>query len=286
GRKALIQILVTLQAFRLEALVFILLFFELAAQLRNFLLHLLELVEQHALRRSRCLRTRSGVGAGRTIPRRWIAAALLHGAAFQYGNLRHCRKRQGECQKGQNTAAITHGSLLTQLYATVLSPGLLVVASGNRTLFAVGNQFQLSRGNALQNQVALNGLGTTLAQSHVVLTGTALVSVAFQNDASAVAFQVLGVYVQSAHGFGFQVGAVVLEVESGDSAQSRFFAQAAINSASVGTVACVRVNSTFASSVAAFGGATYSNGESQGQCSELTEFQHFHHVTPKEPQLC
>src|SRR5690606_21722413 len=150
-----------------------------------------------------------------------------------------------------------------QFDATVLSPGGLVAASGNRALFAVGNQLQLSRGNALQNQVALNGLGTALAQSHVGLAGTAPVGVAFQNDASAVACQVLSVYVQSAHGFRLQVGAVVLEVEGGDGAQSGFFAQGTVYAAATGVVAGVRVDSAFAGGVAALGRTTNGHGQSQ-----------------------
>src|SRR5690606_17715131 len=180
------------------------------------------------------------------------------------------------------TRALGHGELLAQFDAAVLSPGGLVTAGGNRTLFTVGNQLQLGWGNALQHQVALNGLGTTLAQSHVVLAGAALVGVAFQNDASAVAFQVLGVNVQSAHGFRLQIGAVVLEVEGGDGAQSGFFAQSAVNTATTGVVAGVRIDGAFARSVAAFGRAANGHGQSQTQSGKFAEFQHFHGVAPND----
>ena len=167
------------------------------------------------------------------------------------------------------------------------------MTDGNRTLFTVGNQLQLSRGNALQHQVALNGLGTTLAQSQVVLAGTALVGVTFQNDALAAGLQVTSVNVQSAHGFRLQVGAVVLEVEGGDGAQSGFVAHAAVDGTRVGAIASVRVDSTGASAstsaftggVAALGGTAHGDSHGQGQCSELAEFQHFHHVTPKRTAM-
>ncbi|MNJ63523.1 hypothetical protein D3C77_594340 [compost metagenome] len=101
---------------------------------------------------------------------------------------------------------------------------------------------------------------------------------AFQNDASAVAFQVLGVYVEGTHGFRLEVGAVVLEVEGGDCAQSSFFAHAAVNGTSVRTVASVRIDSAraFAGIVAALGGTANSDSHGQSQRGELTEFQHFH----------
>ncbi len=135
--------------------------------------------------------------------------------------------------------------------------------------------------------VALNGLGTTLAQSHVVLAGAAFVGVAFQHYALTAAFQVFRVYVQSAHGFRLQVGAVVLEVEGGDRTQSGFVAQAAVNGTAVGAIACVRIDAaigTFTGSIAALGGATHSHSHGQSQRSKFAEFQHFHHVTPNEPQ--
>ncbi|MNN80597.1 hypothetical protein D3C81_1973460 [compost metagenome] len=90
--------------------------------------------------------------------------------------------------------------------------------------------------------------------------------------------------VQSAHGFWLQVRAVVFEVEGGDCAQGGFFAQGTVNSASVGTVASVRVNSAFASVVTALRGATYSYSHGQSQRSKFTKLQHFHRETPNEPQ--
>ncbi|AOE69859.1 hypothetical protein A7317_23555 [Pseudomonas fluorescens] len=159
------------------------------------------------------------------------------------------------------------------------------MASSNWTLFTVGNQFQLAWSNTLQYQVALNGFRTTLAQSHVVLTSTTFVSVTFQNNASAVSFQVFRVNVQSAHGFWFQVRTVVFEVESSDCAQSSFFAQGAVNCTSVSTVTSVWINScAFTGIVAAFRRATNGYGQSQSQSSKLTKLQHFHRETPNEPQ--
>ncbi|MNS44995.1 hypothetical protein D3C72_774530 [compost metagenome] len=136
----------------------------------------------------------------------------------------------------------------------------------------------------MQYQVALNGFRTTLAQCHVVLTSTTFVGVAFQNNASAVCFQVLGVNVQSAHGFWLQVRAVVFEVESGDSAQSSFFAQGAVNCTSVCAVTSVWIYRAFTGIVAAFGRATYSYSHGQSQRSKFTKLQHFHRETPNEPQ--
>ncbi|RMS63822.1 hypothetical protein ALP65_01121 [Pseudomonas aeruginosa] len=109
----------------------------------------------------------------------------------------------------------------------------------------------------------------------------------FQHYALTAAFQVFRVYVQSAHGFRLQVGAVVLEVEGGDRTQSGFVAQAAVNGTAVGAIACVRVDAaigTFTGSIAALGGATHSHSHGQSQRSKFAEFQHFHHVTPNEPQ--
>ncbi|SPO68180.1 protein of unknown function [Pseudomonas sp. JV241A] len=252
---------------------------------RDLLLHLLQLHEQLALCRGRGRNPSPGIGAVRTITRRRIAAcAAIACVVINNRNLSPGHERQGESQDGYSTTARSHIELLTQFDATVLSPGLLVVTGSNWTLFAVGNQFQLGRRNALQYQVALNGFRTTLAQSHVVFASTTLVGVTFQHDASAVAFQVLGMNVQSAHGFWLQVRAVVFEVEGGDCAQSSFFAQAAVNSASVGTVASVRIDLALTCVVTAFRGATYSYGHGQSQRSKLTKLQHFHRETPNEPQ--
>src|SRR5690606_557142 len=146
----------------------------------DFLLHLLQLHEQLALRRGRSRSPAHGVGAARTVTRGRLPAVT--GATFHHFNLSLRQKRQAESQYSQSTAARSHDELLTQFDATVLSPGLLIAAHGHCTLFAVGNQFQLALSNALQNQVALNSLRATLAQSHVVLTGAALISMVFQND--------------------------------------------------------------------------------------------------------
>src|SRR3546814_19026599 len=67
-----------------------------------------------------------------------------------------------------------------------------------RLLFTVADHFDLGRAHTLHAQELRNGLGTTLTQSHVVLTGTALIGVAFQTDLGvAVALQVLGVSTRS-----------------------------------------------------------------------------------------
>ena len=107
----------------------------------NLILHLLQLHEQLALCRSRGRSPCPGIGAARAITRRRIATCVV----IYYRNLSPSRERQAEREDGYSTTAHTHKNLLTQFYATVLSPGLLVVAGGNWTLFAVGNQFQLSR---------------------------------------------------------------------------------------------------------------------------------------------
>src|SRR5690606_41938595 len=102
--------------------------------------------------------------------------------------------------------------------------------------------------------------------------------VTFQNDTVAGCLQVLGVDVQCAHGFRLQVGAVVLEVEGGDGAQSGFFAQAAVDGTSVRTVTGVGIDGsrTFARIIAALGGTADGNSHGQSERSKLTEFQHFH----------
>src|SRR5574344_743008 len=160
--------------------------------------------------------------------------------------------------------------LVAQFYAAVLGPVSFAVAAGNRALFTVGHQLQLCGGNTLQHHVALDSLGTTLAQGHVVFAGTALVGVAFQNDTAAVAFQVAGVYVEGAHGFRLEVGAVELEVEGFDGAQ-RSFAAAVEFAAVTGTTghaavkACIGVQGFVAGIVAAFGGTAYCKQQGQGQ---------------------
>src|SRR5690606_6999584 len=169
----------------------ILQFFDHALLARNLILHLLQLVEQHALCRGRGRSRSPGIGAVRTVTRRRITAPaiVITGVVIDHRNRSPRRKRrEAESQNSYSTTARSHIELLTQFDATVLGPGLLVVAGSNWTLFAVGNQFQLSWGNTLQYQVALNGFRTTLAQCHVVLTSTTFVGVAFQNNASAVCF--------------------------------------------------------------------------------------------------
>src|SRR5690606_18672593 len=210
-------------------------------------LHLLQLHEEHALRRRRSRSPALSIGTTIIRPRRRRIPRAARGASrliFDYWHLCRCEQRQAKYNKGQSMAVLEHGLLLAQLYTAVLSPGLLVVTHGNRTLFAVGNQFQLSWGNTLQNQVTLYGLGTTLTQSHVVLASTTLVGVAFQNDTVAGSLQILGMDVQSTHGFRLQIGAVVFEVERSDGAQSSFFAHAAVDGTSVRTVTGVRIDTS------------------------------------------
>src|SRR5690606_33310451 len=127
----------------------------------------------------------------------------------------------------------------------------------------------------------------TLAQSHVVFTSTALVSVAFQNDASAIAFQVFGVNVQSAHGFRLQVRDGVFEVESSDGGQTSCFPQAAVQTVAVGVgvVAGVRINRASTRVVAALGRTTNSNCHGQSQSGELTKFKHFHNELLVNPSV-
>src|SRR5690606_31918472 len=161
--QTLIEILVTLQPFLLQTLDLILLFLEHATQLRDLSLHLLQLHEEHALRRRRSRSPAFSIGTTITRPRRRRIPRAARGASrliFDYWHLCRCEQRQAKYNKGQSMAVLEHGLLLAQLYTAVLSPGLLVVTHGNRTLFAVGNQFQLSWGNTLQNQVTLYGLGT------------------------------------------------------------------------------------------------------------------------------
>src|SRR5690606_4990373 len=170
--------------------------------------------------------------------------------------------------------------LLTQFYATVLSPGFFASASNSCFLFTVGNQFQLSGRYALQNQVTLYGGRTALTQSHVVLASTTLVSVAFQHYAVALGLEILGVYVQGAHGFRLQLGAVELEVESGDSTQSSFFAADAAGTSrgrSGAVVTSVRIDCASAGCIAALGRTANHNAESDNQSCKLAELDNFHH---------
>src|SRR5690606_10218618 len=158
--------------------------------------------------------------------------------------------------------------LFTQFYTTVLGPCFFASTSDSRFLFAIGDQLQLCRGNALQHQIALNSCGTTLTQSHVVLTSTTLIGMAFQRYAITLCLEVLGVYVQGTHGFRLQIRAVELEVESGDGAQSRLFAAdvaAASGRSGAAVITSVRINCTGAGSITALGGTANHNAESDNQ---------------------
>src|SRR5690606_9676628 len=183
---------------------------------------------------------------------------------------------------------LSYDLLLAQFDATVLSPGFLAGTGNGRLLFTVGDQLQLRRGYALQNQVTLNGSRTTLTQRHVVFAGATLVGVTFQRNTVALGFQVLGMNVQRAHRFGLQLGAVELEVEGGDCAQSSFFTAgtAGISAGSGGAAAVARVRIHRASTcrVTAFGGTTNHNAESDNQSCHFAELDNFHHrllINPK-----
>src|SRR5690606_25275613 len=77
--QTLVEILVTLQSFLLQALNLILLLLEHAAQLRDLALHLLQLHEEHALRRRRSRSSAPGAGTAITRPGRRIPRSA-HGA--------------------------------------------------------------------------------------------------------------------------------------------------------------------------------------------------------------
>ncbi len=63
--------------------------------------------------------------------------------------------------------------------ATVLRPGCFVGTGCDGPLFTVGNNADASRVNALGKQIVASGSGTTLAKGEIVLTGAALVTMAF-----------------------------------------------------------------------------------------------------------
>ena len=165
--------------------------------------------------------------------------------------------------------AYVHGNLVQ---ITPQVPGTVVAIEADDTETVTAGQ-PLVRIDPADTQVALQQAEAKLAQT-VRQVRTYYV----QNDALAAGLQVTSVNVQSAHGFRLQVGAVVLEVEGGDGAQSGFFAHAAVDGARISTVTGIRIDRarTFARIVAAFGRTTDSNSHGQSQSGELTEFQHFH----------
>src|SRR5690606_1058179 len=89
-----------------------------------------------------------------------VDSCCLAWSCFPLRELPPSPQTAGRASEGSGYDGTYAWQLLAQFNATVLSPGLLVVTGYNRTLFTVGHQLQLSRGYALQHQVALNGLGT------------------------------------------------------------------------------------------------------------------------------
>src|SRR5690554_2737333 len=78
--------------------------------------------------------------------------------------------------------------------ATVQTPGALILTHRHRTLFAVAHDFDLRSGNVIERQEGTHRVGTTLAQTHVVLARTALVRMTFEYYAHVtVGGQILGV---------------------------------------------------------------------------------------------
>src|SRR5690606_29364490 len=272
-----INILLAIKLIRFHLLEAILLLFEQATQHGYFLRHLIQL-KQKLGRCREASRGRTGIRQTRSLLLRIIAGVTR---PFHHRYLSQSRDRQQQTTQRESLIPfhVTSYCLLAQFNATVLSPCFFGGANNSRLLFTVGDQLELGRGHALQNQVALNGSGTTLAQSHVVLTGATLVGVTFQNNAVALSFQVLGVNVQSAHGFRLQVGAVELEVEGGDGAQSGFFAaQATVSTGgSASAVTGVRVYRAGTGSVTTLGGTTNHNAESDNQSCQFAELDNFHH---------
>src|SRR5579862_2713445 len=65
-----------------------------------------------------------------------------------------------------------------ELIVPVLRPRSLVVARGDRTLFAVADDRDPAVGNAMLGQIPLGGFGTALAEGQIVLVGSSGIAVA------------------------------------------------------------------------------------------------------------
>src|SRR5690606_39937063 len=102
---------------------------------------------------------------------RRTVAAVTRPVQHRYVSQSRDRQQQTTQRESLIPFHVTSYCLLAQFNATVLSPCFFGGANNRRLLFTVGDQLELGRGHALQNQVALNGRGTALAQSHDVLTG-------------------------------------------------------------------------------------------------------------------
>ena len=87
-----------------------------------------------------------------------------------------------KCSCGDSLAAVKNLRLtLVQngRRATVLRPGCFVGTGCDWTLFAVGNNADACRVNALGKQIVTGGSGPTLAKGKVILAGAALITMAF-----------------------------------------------------------------------------------------------------------
>src|SRR5690606_16833367 len=83
-------------------------------------------------------------------------------------------------------------------YATVLTVSSFSLTNYSRTLFTVADSLDLVAGSTVNDQEVTDAVRTTLTQSQVVFTGTALVSVSFQTNATVrVGSQVTSVNDQS-----------------------------------------------------------------------------------------
>jgi hypothetical protein len=88
-------------------------------------------------------------------------------------------------------------TLVNQNRTAVFGKGILGVGHIQRLLFAIADDGELLSLHTQGLQILGNSLGTTLAQGDVVLRGTALVGVTFDQDFNARALaQVAGVGIQ------------------------------------------------------------------------------------------
>src|SRR5690606_32009499 len=98
--------------------------------------------------------------------------------------------------------------------AAILRPCRFVMAAINRTLFTVADDIELAHRCTGRAHGALHGIATTLAEAEVVLTGAALVGMAFEGHAGVRELtQVFGMAGNLRAEFRLDLGTVEIEVD-------------------------------------------------------------------------
>src|SRR6185437_5786431 len=103
---------------------------------------------------------------------------------------------------------------VNDIHATILAPAVLIVLTAHRTLLAIADHFHFAGSGAIGLQGAGHRIATALAEAEVVLTGTALVGIAFKTDMGHRAIlQVLGMASHDLLELRLDFGLVEIEVD-------------------------------------------------------------------------